>query len=322
MTWQASGKGAVALPPVKEKARSRLFSWIRLGLLVLVSPRMGMAAVPADPSENDFKGAGLCRFALHGFVLAPQTEKAINDSVQKLLDQHRAVFHFQPRPDFRLRMRVFGRFEDYTNATFRLYWTNAADQRALQGRPFNVAGFYTSATKEIVTWRQQMPGFLGKTLLHEASHAIVDAHYEQVPLWLMEGAGDYFAFALHPPDALHLQHLRHRWTRLNLWRREQTLPAIESLLNADNATFKRLDPETAYTTSWSLFQLMMSVEANRQMMLTLLRERQETTPEPLDCAKQIERLYPGGLKRFEAAWHGWIAAGASVSNAPPSRSRN
>jgi hypothetical protein len=275
---------------------------------------------PAAPnlSEKDFKGSGRCQFAVHGFTLTPQTEKAINDSVQQLLDRHRAVFGFMPRPYFRLRMRVFGHYADYTNATFNLYWTNAADRRALEGRPFRVAGFYTSKTKEIVTWQQHMPGFLGTTLLHEASHAIMDAHYEDVPLWMMEGAADYFAFALHPPGELHRQMLRHRWTQLNLWLGESSLLSLESLLNADAPTFKTMDPEKAYTTSWSLFQLLMSSDVNRRMMITLLNERQNPN-ESFDCAKQVARLYPGGVKRLEQAWHAWIVAGASATNGPSAR---
>jgi len=270
-------------------------------------------------SESDFKGSGRCQFAAHGFTLSSLTEKAINESVQKLLDRHRAVFGFPPRPDFRLRMRVFERYEEYTNATFALYWTNAADRLALQSRPFNVAGFYTSATKEIVTWRQQMPGFLGTTLLHEASHAIMDAHYEDVPLWLMEGAADYFAFALHPQGETHQHHLRRRWMQLNAWLRESSLFSLESLLNADGATFKNLDPEKAYTMSWSLFQLLMSSDANRKMTITLVDERQNRERERIVCAEQVQRLHPGGIKRLEASWHAWIIAGAAATNAPAVR---
>ena len=281
---------------------------------MLASLSENSLAAALNLSEKDFKGSGRCQFAVHGFALAPQTERAINDSVQQLLDRHRAVFGFLPRPYFRLRMRVFGRYADYTNATFSLYWTNAVDRRALQGRPFTVAGFYTSATKEIVTWQQQMPGYLGTTLLHEASHAIMDAHYQDVPLWLMEGAADYFAYALHPPGELHRQMLRHRWTQLNRWRGESSLLPLESLLTADAGTFKAMDPEKAYTTSWSLFQLLMSSGANRGLVVTLLNERQNSN-EYFDSAKQMARLYPGGVKRLEQAWHAWIVAGASATNA-------
>jgi len=293
-----------------------LFFWILWAAAMVPAWFDPCAAAPLNLSEKDFKGSGRCRFAVHGFALSAQTEKAINDSVQQLIDRHRAVFGFPPRLDFRLRIRVFGGYADYTNATFSLYWTNAADQRVLQGRPFTVAGFYTSATKEIVTWQQQMPGFLGTTLLHEASHAIMDAHYEDVPLWLMEGAADYFAFALHPPGELHSQMLRRRWTQLNLWLGESSLLPLESLLNADAATFKGMDPELAYTTSWSLFQLLMSSAANRGLVVALLNERQNQAIDSPDCAKQMARLYPGGVKRLEQAWHAWIVAGARATNAP------
>ncbi len=288
-------------------------------LALLLMSKAAEAALPAL-SERDFKGNGICQLALHGFAMPAQSEKAINDSVQQLLERHRTTLGFKTRPDFRLRMRVFGDYADYTNATFSLYWTNAADRRALQGRPFTVAGFYTSATKEIVTWRQQMPGFLGTTLLHEASHAIMDAHYENVPAWLMEGSADYFAFALHPPGELQQRMLRQRWTRLNQWLRERSLLPLKTLVNADGSAFKHLDSEMAYTMSWSLFQLLMSTSANRQMMLTMLGERQSLTEEPMPCSKQIDRLYSGGLQRLEVAWHAWIVAGSSATNAPASRS--
>lgn len=286
--------------------------------LLLLTLTVAAAALPA-PGEHDFKGSGICQLALHGFAMPAQSEKAINDSVQQLLERHRVTLGFRTRPDFRLRMRVFGNYADYTNATFSLYWTNAVDRRALQGRPFTVAGFYTSSTKEIVTWRQQTPGFLGTTLLHEASHAIMDAHYENVPACLMEGSADYFAFALHPPGELQQRMLRQRWTRLNQWLRERSLMTLETLVNADGTAFKQLDPEKAYTMSWSLFQLLMSTSANRQMMLTMLGERQSLTEEPMPCSKQIDRLYRGGLKQLEASWHAWIIAGSSATNAPTSR---
>ncbi len=204
-------------------------------------------------------------------------------------------------------------------ASRSFFATASAGFQSLFRNSFTVAGFYTSATKEVVTWRQQTPGFLGTTLLHEASHAIMDAHYQHVPAWLMEGSADYFAFALHPPGELQQRMLRQRWTRLNQWLRERSLLPLEALVNASSSTFKQLDPEKAYTMSWSLFQLLMSSSANRQMMLTVLGERQSLTEEPMECAKQIDRLHRGGLKQLETAWHSWIVAGSSATNAPAAR---
>jgi hypothetical protein len=293
----------------------RLFLGLTVTWLALVD---ASAALP-KLSENDFKGAGICQFATHGFTLAASTDNAVNLSVRQLIERHRAVFGFQARPDFRLRMRMFGNYADYTNATFSLYWTNAADRRALAGRPFNVAGFYTSATKEIVTWRQQLPGFLGTTLLHEASHAIMDAHYENVPLWMMEGAADYFAFALHPPGEVQQQMVRHRWTRLHEWLRDKSLLPLETLLNADVTAFRNIDAEKSYAMSWSVFQLLMSSPLNRQIAVRLLNERQSPDGLEIPCAGQMDQLYPGGLKKLEPAWHAWILSGSHATNAPTVR---
>lgn len=291
---------------------------IQLLAVWLLTHRSPGAALPAL-SENDFKGNGICQLAVHGFTFPAQSEKAIDDSVRQLLERHRAALGFMPRADFRLRMRVFGSYADYTNATFNLYWTNAEDRRALQGRPFNVAGFYTPATKEIVTWRQQLPGFLGTTMLHEAGHAIMDAHYENVPVWLMEGSADFFAFALHAPGEVQQRILHRRWTRLNEWLRDHSLVPLRKLVDASNADFKDLDPEKAYTTSWSLFQLLMSTNRDREVMLALLAERQELTSKPPECSEQLGRLREGGLARLETAWHAWIAAGAAATTAPAGR---
>jgi len=136
---------------------------------------------------------------------------------------------------------------------------------------------------------------------------------------LREGSADYFAFALHPPGELQQRMLRQRWTRLNQWLRERSLLPLESLVNADGDAFKHLEPEKAYTMSWSLFQLLMSSTANRQTMLAMLGERQSLREEPMACSKQIDRLYSGGLQRLEVAWHAWIVAGSSATNAPVSR---
>jgi len=292
-----------------------------LALLLLACAVLPPAAAAPAPafSEKDFKGISRCQFAAHGFVLSPQAELAISDSVQKLLDRHQAVFGFRTRPDFRLRMRIFGRFEDYRDATLNYYWTNAAERKAFQGRLSSVAGYYTSLTREIVTWQQQVPGSLGTTLLHEASHAIMDAHYEDVPLWLLEGSAEYFAFALHPPGEMNQILLRHRWTVLNQWLKEDDLLPLRRLLDADDIEFKQLDPEKAYAMSWSLFQLLMSSDPNRRAMLALLHERQSPSQTSLESSDQMRRLYPGGLRRLENDWHAWIRNGAGMTNPPSIR---
>ncbi len=294
-----------------------------LGVLLVMPGTLANAAAPAKAgtrlptlTEWDFKGSGLVQFAAHGFALTSTTDAAVNHSVRQLLERHQSVFGFQTRVGFRVRMRLFGSYSDYTNATFSLFWTNDLDRRALAGRPFNVAGYYVPKAKEIVTWRQQMPGFLGTTLLHEAGHAIMDAHYDSIPMWLLEGSAEYFAYALHPPGELQQRMLRHRWTRLGEWQQAKSLPRLTELLNADPMGFRAIDPEKAYAASWSLFQLLVASDANRRMVVKLLTDRQGATRRspPEDCSAQIENLYPGGLAKLDATWQAWIVRGTSVTN--------
>ena len=273
-------------------------------------------------SEKDFKGTGRCLLASHGFVPSPNSERAINDSVQKLIERHQDAFGFKARPDFRLRIRIFGKFQDYTNVALNLYFTNAIERRAYADQMIHVAGFYSPPTREIITWQQEVPGVLGHTLLHEASHAIMDAHYDNIPLWLLEGSAEYFAYTqLSPPDERHLFVLRETWTSLNRWLKEGQLVPFHTLLNADAAAFKQLNQEKAYAESWILFQVLVQSEPNRRAMFGLLRERQDPSGPDLLATEQLARLYPGGLKRLEADWLTRIRAGSSNTNAPDAKFR-
>lgn len=283
---------------------------------LLVTMAVGATPLP-NLTDWDFKGGGLVQFAPHGFALTTTTETAVNHSVRQLLERHQSLFGFQTRAGFRVRMRLFGSYEDYTNATFGLFWTNDVDRRALAGRPFNVAGYYVPRSREIITWRQQLPGFLGTTLLHEAGHAIMDAHYENIPMWLLEGSAEYFAYVLHPPGETQQRMLRHRWARLGEWQQAKGLPPLRELLDASAMGFRSIDPEKAYAASWSLFQLLIASDANRRAVVALLNERQSSTHQTTEvaCSTQMDRLFPGGLAKLDSTWQAWIIRGAAATNA-------
>jgi hypothetical protein len=283
--------------PSKRGWPVRLPGWAGVLLPLLLAWAAGAAF---EASSTEFKGDGRCQFALHGYTLPTQSELIINQAVQKLIDQHQATFGFNLQPDFRVRMRVYGRFEDFTNAPALRQTTN-------------LQGVYVSATREIVTWRQELPGFLGTTLLHEASHAIMDAHYRRIPLWLMEGTAEYFAYSLYPGLDLNTKVLQRRWALLNLWLREGRLKPLATLFNAREMAWAQMGQEQAYSMSWSVVQFLMSSEANKLMLRRILREWQERPPPPDGSVGQIERHYPGGLKQFEAAWHRWIDPAGAVA---------
>lgn len=275
-----------------------------LALLLLTCPVT--AATPAgNEPKPAYRGAGLCQFALENYVLPPQVEGSINQVVQRLLSQHRAIFNFQARPDFRLHMRIFGRFEDYARFTVDHQVKVPGLRRS---GLTNLAGYYSGRTKELVTWRQQIGSNFGNVLLHEASHAIMDAHFEPAPQWLLEGCAEYFAYPKDMQDAGDVRSLRTRWGLLNLWLIDRKLDPLPAFLDFNQRDWDRLDIDRAYITSWSVFQFLASTELNRTILRTLLAERGASGTETTDqnCARRVDAAYPGGLKRLESDWHTWV----------------
>ena len=262
-------------------------------------------------APTKYEGAGLCQFALKDYTLAPQVEKSINQVVQRLLEQHRTTFKFIPHPEFRLRMRIFGKFDDYAQFTTNQGVSVPGLSRA---GLTNLAGYYSRRTKELVTWRQQVSTTFGNVLLHEASHAIMDAHFRRSPQWLLEGCAEYFAYPPDMQDVRDVRSLKTRWGLLNIWLKDGKLASLPSFVNLKQSDWDKLDIDRAYITSWSIFQFFASSEPNRVILRKLLMSRdapREMVQEgqrgrELDGAALLEKEYPGGVKKLEADWHRWI----------------
>jgi hypothetical protein len=292
-----------------------LLACLCLNLAILTSPGRAAPASPqtrgSPPSSpldypTNYQGTGLCQFVLEGYVLTPPVEKSINQVVQRLLDQHQTAFDFKANADFRLHVRIFGRFPDF--ARFTTNHGVSVPGMYRQGLT-NLQGYYSHSTKELVTWRQFVNGHFGSVLLHESSHAIMDAHFRRVPQWLLEGCAEYFSFPPDMQDAAHAQMLKIRWGLLSLWLHDKKLPALKDFLDLAPDEWNHLDIERAYTASWSLFQFLMSTEKNRKMMTGWLREMQSRRSFTPETVALVERDYPGGLTQFEADWHKWIGQG-------------
>ncbi len=266
---------------------------------------LSLAAVSgAMPTNTVFKGNGICQFAVYKYLLTPQTETSINQVVVKLLKQHSEVFGFQPDPLFRVRIRIFGQFEDYQQ--FAVSNKLISVSNGLQLNITNLAGFYSPATREVVTWRQRRPTYLANNIMHESSHAIMHGHFRRIPQWLLEGSGSYFSFPRLMQDPDDVNSLRYRWAKLDAWLTNKTLPALPNFVSLDWAGWHRMAPECANTVSWSIFQFLMSTPQQQQMMRTLLREMQGRGVTDADCSKMLNDVYPGGIQRMEQNWHNWI----------------
>jgi len=261
------------------------------------------AATDAQEEPTHYRGVGLCQFALEDYVLSSATEQSINQVVRRLLDQHRVMFKFEARPDFRLHLRIFGRFEDYARFTTN----HGVNVPGLSTAGLtNLAGYYSRATRELVTWRQHIHSNFGNVLLHEASHAIMDAHFRGSPQWLLEGCAEYFAYPQDMQDAEDKRSLRIRWGLLNLWLRDGKLASLPTFVNLRQADWDKLDIDKAYIVSWSVFAFLCSSEPNRGVMRQLLNARGGPRGPDLDPAGRLNAQYQGGLNKLEADWHRWI----------------
>lgn len=288
-----------------------VFPWI-CALWTAAGLSLGFAQTKAAPADAPVvQGTGLCQFLLHHYTLPPQTEARINQTVGEALKQHRAAFGFDSNPNFRLRIRLFGSFAEYQQ--FVRANLSAPDLAHGTLNITNLAGFYSTATRELVTWSQRVPSDLANVVLHESSHAILDAHFHWLPLWLMEGCATYYAFPREIQDRHDVLSLEARWALLNSWLRETNLPPAGTFVNLDSAAWSRLDPARSYTLSWSIFQFLMSSPSNRRVLQQFAWGIERGRGPNTDCAALLDQFYPGGVRQLDQDWRRWIVqTGAKV----------
>ena len=286
-------------------------AWLRLTQALLALALLGAAAPvrAADENEAEFKGEGICRFALHEYQLPPRNEAAINRIVSEALKKQEKLFAFKAPEGFQVRMRIFGRFADFERYTR----TNRHAQQFVQNWQSltNLGGYYSVRERQVITWRQRHPTHLANTLLHEASHAILHSAYRRVPIWLSEGSATYFAYPRGIQDDRDVGNLQYRWAKLNVLLRAKQLPAPRTVLNWSEEEWMGLDPGLTYTVGWSLFQLLVSTPQRQEVLQQYLRELQRLRRRDIDLAEVFASLYPGGIAQLEKDWHGWIAKGGA-----------
>jgi hypothetical protein len=264
----------------------------------------------AEAGQPVFQGDGLCRFILQNYYLPQVNEDKINLIVSDLLRRHEEAFNFIASPELHIRIRIFGRFEDYE----KFAGTNLGNFEGQHENLSlsNLAGYFSQRDQEVVTWRQRDPTYLANNILHECSHAIMHQEFRALPIWLDEGCAVYFSFPAFMRSETAVQRLDFQWFELKRWLDAGSLPSLKTFLNLTPDEFRALDAGRTYPVSWSLFQFLMSTPENRAAMNELIREYQPQ-PEaawPPDCAKLMGKFYPGGLNKMESDWHVWIQRGA------------
>lgn len=267
-----------------------------------------LALLPlASRAEVYDQGNGICHFILHDYYLPPENEAKIDFIVADLLRRHEELFNFT-NSTLRVRIRIFGRFEDY--AKFARTNFSGFESAQLSQNISNLAGYFSSRDNEVVTWRQRDPTYLANNILHECSHAIMHQQFEALPIWLDEGCAVYFSFPAFMRSTNAQERLEFQWFELKEWQEERSLPDLRTFLDLTPPEFRAQDPTRSYFVSWSLFQFLASTPANRDLMNRMILHY-EKNPSRNDCAGFLDKTYPGGLAKMEAAWHAWIVRGST-----------
>jgi len=274
---------------------------------------------PWDPKKAPSYSRGYAEFAVHDFQLTPAMIYTINYGLLNLVRDHQTVFQRKVGPDFRVRFRIFGKYEDYAKYTKERYDGKKVSE--------NLLGFFSPKTREIVTWKQKphLSWRLVPTLLHEGCHAIMDDMFGALPFWMIEGSADWLGEApawLQKADGLRNdQH--YRWVRLDRMRQSGKLPNLKIYLHS--SSYEEWDRMfdgnigLGYDIGWSIFDFFIKADPKGQAMRFLggvindpkvQRARGRSGQMELEFSRAIDRRWQGGTRLLEKGWHTWIKTNA------------
>ena len=294
-------------------------------LAIAVAPNaVALEITTAMRQGRDFKvskfgnGVGYAKFAVHDYKLTPEMVYTVNYGLAGLIKSHQQVFKRQVGRNFRVRFRIFGKFEDYAEYS-RVRYRKKVNK--------NLLGFFSPTTDEIVSWKQEphLTWRLVPTLLHEGCHTIMDEMFGVLPFWMVEGSADWLGEApawLQKADGLRKdQHVR--WIRLDDMRKRGELPDLRVYLLTNNygQWEKMFDGNigTGYDIGWSIFDFFMTTHPQSTVFLgkmvndpAVLRSRRNGQMEAA-FARAIDRNWQGGIKLLEKGWHTWIKRKSDIA---------
>lgn len=277
---------------------------------------------------------GIAEFAVHDYKLDSAMIHAVNYGLANLVKAHKQVFGKMVGRKFRVRIRIFGKYEDYAKYSKEKY-------RKIVNK--NLLGYFSNSTREIVTWRQQrhLTWRLLPTVLHEGCHTIMDDMFGELPFWMVEGSADWLGEApawLQNGEGLrHDQHVR--WIRLDDMRKKGELPLLAAYLMTNNygqwgKMFKG-NIGTGYDVGWSIFDFFIrsSQRENVTWPIQIMAEAVNKAQQNQHIADEIIFLrtldakwprVPGknGVQSFEMGWHFWIKLEAEKAKKALSKQRS
>lgn len=164
-------------------------------------------------------------------------------------------------------------------------------------------GFYAISQKEIVLLHRDTETTL-QTLFHESSHALLRSQAANYPKWLNEGLAEYFEGAAPEDGPLGVYPQKVKEQRIQRYFQRQHLPALSVYLDMDTHQWNQLQASEPLASSmaWSLVYFLMESPQRQTYVRQLIAAHQTG----LSATQAVERVYPGGVKRFEADWQKWL----------------
>jgi len=273
-----------------------LWATVMLGLATLAPGgfQLHAAAAPA----NEFKGTGLCRFALHDVVLSRQTEAAINGGVAQLFALRKSVFGVTNAPSVNLKLRLFRKSTDFT-----IYYGSH------YGRQFHVwaGGAYIASDQVILTSTEGSPARFHHRVLHEATHAILDQTVLTPPLWFNEGCAEYFAGLVIQRSGMGADIPHRRLASCRTMLQQNRLPALVKILEMQSTDWPAVRQHEIYAACWSLVRFLDSDPRRRGVLREFYRRLDDQRGIVIDSKTALQEIYPGGLDQMEKDWRRWLA---------------
>ena len=247
--------------------------------------------------------SGICKFNLHDYELAPHVERAIVFGVSRILDTYKDTFGFPYPDDFKVKVTIFGDEDEFLKY-----------QKKQLGLIIPETGYYSGRYRETVVLQKkdtkktkdakEMVG----TVFHEANHLMLRYNIPWCPSWVNEGLSEYFEGlnVFGKNRRVFLQNNRSKWCKH--WVKNGfpiELGEYISLSHDDWTSFRRREPNAAYSIGYSLVYFMMSRSSTEKVLKELLWEFKKHGKNA-DSIQTINKHYPGGFEKLERDWRKWI----------------
>ncbi|MCW8932375.1 MAG: DUF1570 domain-containing protein [Gammaproteobacteria bacterium] len=214
------------------------------------------------------------------------------NQIYKILNNNVGVSQLNPIT-FNLKL-----FDDKN--TFNTYKIKVAPNMGTAG------GFYISKINEASVYTGRNDQRMYEVTRHEATHAIVNGAFGQIPTWLNEGLAEYF-------EELSFKNSMTRIIALDETRLDSLakngLPSLTTYFNMTNKQwYSESNKNKHYSLGWSLVYFMMSSKNDKQFLKYMLDHLAYNYCKPFSDIQYINKHYPGGLTGFERNWKKWLVS--------------